>query len=60
MNDAPFFVEVITTQRNDPSNIVDSRVMNYNNHSARKWLAKHSNWALRKGYAVHTACKDVK
>lgn len=51
----PFFVDVITTKRDDPNHITDARKINYNNSHARKWLSSHSNWALRNGLAVHTA-----
>lgn len=50
-----FYVEVITTKRDDPDNVYDRRTINYDNSQRRKWLAGHSNWALRNGYAVHTA-----
>lgn len=50
-----FHVEVITTKRDDPNHIYDRRTINYDNSQRRKWLAAHSNWALRNGYAVHTA-----
>lgn len=51
----PFFVDVITTERNDPEKVIEVRQINYTNSRSREWLAKHSYWALRKGYAVHTA-----
>lgn len=53
-----FNVEVITTKRNDPNHIIDQRTINYNNSDRRKWLAAHSNWALRNGMAVHTAAAE--
>jgi hypothetical protein len=55
MNDNAFFVDVITTKRDNPNIIVDARKINYANSRAREWLGKHSNWALRSGLAVHTA-----
>lgn len=54
----PFFVQVITTKRDDPDHIIDTRKINYEKSKAREWLAKHSYWALRHGYAVHTARAD--
>lgn len=52
---ARFLVDVITTERNDPTKVVSRRTINYSNSERRKWLAGHSNWALRNGMAVHTA-----
>lgn len=50
-----FYVDVITTKRNDPNHVIDSRRINYDNSRSRDWLGRHSNWALRNGHAVHTA-----
>lgn len=56
--DRAFMVEVITTVRNDPSNIYDQRHINYSNPNARQWLAKHCFWAFSNGYAVHSAAAE--
>lgn len=53
-----FFIEVITTKRDDPDAIHDQRRINYDNSRSRAWLAVHSNWALRNGFAVHTAAAN--
>lgn len=51
----PFFIDVITTEANDPNKVIDARKINYDNSRTREWLTKHSNWALRNGKAVHMA-----
>lgn len=50
-----FNIEVITTDAVDPDIIQSRKIINYDNSRCRKWLAAHSNWALRNGFAVHTA-----
>lgn len=52
---AKFKVEVITTKRDNPDLVQSRKVINYNSDRDRGWLGAHSNWALRNGYAVHTA-----
>jgi len=54
----PFFIDVITTERDDPNKIIHATKINFENSRSRQWLAKHSNWALRTGKAVHTAASQ--
>lgn len=54
-----FFVEVITTHRDNPDVITDRRTVNWANSKRRERLERYTNWALRNGFAVHVAAKDV-
>lgn len=49
------FIEVITTERNNPNKILQRQTINYYRAQSRAWLAKHCWWAMHEGLAVHTA-----
>jgi hypothetical protein len=48
-----FFVIVITTNRDDPTKVVNQRVINWSNSRNRARFERYQNWALRNGHAVH-------